>query len=236
MARAWVVVQTRVGISHARARATTRRKGTKPRRVLPGTRAPRCAYAAAALTCQHHLPGHEDEQHHLGHLHAVDEAREQLGLVLRSAGACSASGRAPGRVWACAAPAWACRPVPAAAVVLRAPPACPRTLEKSWCPNARPSRRMGNLTSQVPTMFCTLNSLNWAGKLSFCTILAYCRGREGAAAWRVARRALHGACARPPARGLQAGRPQAGHAPCGQRCARRPRTWRPCTPSCRTRR
>jgi hypothetical protein len=35
-------------------------------------------------TCQHHLAGHEDEQHNLGLLHAVDEAREQLRLVLQA--------------------------------------------------------------------------------------------------------------------------------------------------------
>ena len=37
------------------------------------------------LTCQHHLAGHKDEQHNLGLLHAVDQAREQLRLVLQAA-------------------------------------------------------------------------------------------------------------------------------------------------------
>lgn len=34
-------------------------------------------------TCEDHLAGHEYEQHNLGVLHAVDQAREQLRLILQ---------------------------------------------------------------------------------------------------------------------------------------------------------
>ena len=35
------------------------------------------------LACQDHLPRHKDQQHNLGLLHAVDEARKQLWLILQ---------------------------------------------------------------------------------------------------------------------------------------------------------
>lgn len=41
-----------------------------------------CWQPAPTHTCEHHLAGHEDEQHDLGLLHAVDQAGEQLWLVL----------------------------------------------------------------------------------------------------------------------------------------------------------
>ena len=37
----------------------------------------------------------------------------------------------------------------------------------------KPSSRMGNLTSQLPTIFCILKSRNLAGNPSFCTTRAY---------------------------------------------------------------
>lgn len=42
-----------------------------------------------------------------------------------------------------------------------------------WWVRTRPSSRIGNLTSQLPTMFWILKSRNLAGKPSFCTTLAY---------------------------------------------------------------
>lgn len=42
-----------------------------------------------------------------------------------------------------------------------------------WWVRTKPSRRMGNLTSQLPTMFWILKSKNLAGKPSFCTTRAY---------------------------------------------------------------
>lgn len=42
-----------------------------------------------------------------------------------------------------------------------------------WCVRTNPSSRIGNLTSQLPTMFCILKSRNFAGKPSFCTTRAY---------------------------------------------------------------
>lgn len=46
---------------------------------------PHIPFKAAAPTCEHHLAGHEDEQHNLGVLHAVDQAGKQLRLVLQTA-------------------------------------------------------------------------------------------------------------------------------------------------------
>lgn len=42
-----------------------------------------------------------------------------------------------------------------------------------WCVRTNPSSRMGNFTSQLPTMFWILKSRNFAGKPSFCTTRAY---------------------------------------------------------------
>lgn len=42
-----------------------------------------------------------------------------------------------------------------------------------WCVRTKPSRRIGNFTSQLPTMFWILKSRNLAGKPSFCTTRAY---------------------------------------------------------------
>lgn len=42
-----------------------------------------------------------------------------------------------------------------------------------WWVSTRPSSRMGNFTSQLPTMFWILKSKNLAGNPSFCTTLAY---------------------------------------------------------------
>lgn len=42
-----------------------------------------------------------------------------------------------------------------------------------WCVRTKPSSRMGNFTSQLPTMFWILKSRNLAGKPSFCTTRAY---------------------------------------------------------------
>ena len=42
-----------------------------------------------------------------------------------------------------------------------------------WWVRTRPSSLMGNLTSQLPTMFWILKSRNLAGKPSFCTTRAY---------------------------------------------------------------
>lgn len=44
-----------------------------------------------------------------------------------------------------------------------------------WWVSTRPSSRMGNRTSQLPTMFWILKSRNLAGKPSFCTTRAYLR-------------------------------------------------------------
>lgn len=60
------------------------------------------------------------------------------------------------------------------------------TLAKSPCPKAKPSRRMGNFTSQEPTMFCTLKSVNVAGKPTFWMILAYCANQQIQAGQRLA--------------------------------------------------
>ena len=37
-----------------------------------------------ALTCEDYLAGYKDQQHNLGHLHAVDQTREELRLILQS--------------------------------------------------------------------------------------------------------------------------------------------------------
>lgn len=42
-----------------------------------------------------------------------------------------------------------------------------------WCVRTNPSSRMGNFTSQLPTMFWILKSRNFAGNPSFCTTRAY---------------------------------------------------------------
>lgn len=42
-----------------------------------------------------------------------------------------------------------------------------------WCVRTNPSSRIGNFTSQLPTMFWILKSRNLAGKPSFCTTRAY---------------------------------------------------------------
>lgn len=42
-----------------------------------------------------------------------------------------------------------------------------------WWVRTNPSKRMGNLTSQLPTIFCILKSRNFAGNPSFCTTRAY---------------------------------------------------------------
>lgn len=46
-------------------------------------------------------------------------------------------------------------------------------LVNCWWVRTNPSKRMGNLTSQLPTMFCILKSRNFAGNPSFCTTRAY---------------------------------------------------------------
>lgn len=59
---------------------------TLPPHALPATCTTHMPPAAAAPTCEHNLARHEDEQHDLGLLHAVDEAGEQLRLILQQAG------------------------------------------------------------------------------------------------------------------------------------------------------
>lgn len=49
----------------------------------------------------------------------------------------------------------------------------PVNLLNCWCVSTNPSSRMGNFTSQLPTMFWILKSRNLAGKPSFCTTRAY---------------------------------------------------------------
>lgn len=49
----------------------------------------------------------------------------------------------------------------------------PTYLLNCWWVRTSPSSRMGNLTSQLPTMFWILKSRNLAGNPSFCTTRAY---------------------------------------------------------------
>lgn len=47
------------------------------------------------------------------------------------------------------------------------------TEQKELCMVEISSRSIGNFTFELPTMFSILKLLNWAGKPSFCMILAY---------------------------------------------------------------